>query len=74
MASMENPTKSFRQIITIVDDTGTVSDDYLSFITPFLIGKILDVDVVRTSCGSVFVDHCNHGVGPGRSTSSSSRT
>ena len=45
--------------ITIVDDTGTVSHDDLSFITPFLNGKMLDLDVAGTGCGSVFVDHRN---------------
>ena len=59
MVSMENPTKSFRQVITIVDDTGTVSHDDLLFVTPFLNGAELDLDVAGTICGSVFVDHRN---------------
>ena len=54
---MENPSERLCQIITGIEDPREMFHDEVALLSPFLDGKMLDLDVLCTGCGSVFVDH-----------------
>ena len=59
MSGMKNPAESFGQIIAGIDNPRDEFHDNLLRSLPFLDDEMLDLDVMDTSSGPVFVDHCN---------------
>ena len=59
MARVQHPTKSFRQVVTEVDDTWAVTQDDIALVAPFLDGEMLDLDMPSARSGTRFVDHGN---------------
>ena len=57
MSCMKNPTKSFCQVITSIDDARAVTQDNVSFVTPFLNGEMMDFNVLCTGSRPILVDH-----------------
>ena len=57
MARMEHPSKNLGQIIARIENPCEMFHDNVAFLAPFLNGKVLDLDVTSTRCGTVFVDH-----------------
>ena len=59
VSRVQDPTESFRQVVTEVDDTWAVTQDDVALVSPFLNSEMLDLDVTRTWGRTRFVDHGN---------------
>ena len=59
VSRVQDPAKSFRQVVTEVDDTWAVTQDDIALVSPFLNSEMLDLDVTRTWGRTRFVDHGN---------------
>ena len=59
VSRVQDPTKSFRHVVTEVDDTWAVTQDDIALVSPFLNSEMLDLDVTRTRGRTRFVDHGN---------------
>ena len=59
VSRVQDPAKSFRQVVTEVDDTWAVTQDDVALVAPFLDGEVLDLDMPSARSGTGFVDHGN---------------
>jgi hypothetical protein len=59
MTGMKGPTKGFGFLVRGIQNAGEVADNDQAISTPFLNGKVLDVNVPGPRSGAVLVDHVN---------------
>ena len=62
MTIMEGIAKGLGALIRWVKNTGDMLDKEITVSTPFLNGKVLDVDVTGPSSRFVLIDHGNGGL------------
>jgi hypothetical protein len=62
MARVKDPTNTFGEGVTWIEDTAEVGEEDMASLAPVLNGKVLDVDMARAFSRFVGVDHLDGGL------------